>query len=114
VIPSQALILMNDALVLEWSRALAGRVLNDGGLSLDQQVDRAYRLALSRPPTSAEREAVQDFLGKQSALLGERLAHNEKPPVPDPLPTGMEPARAAAFVDLCHALLNSNEFLYVN
>src|SRR4029077_1545196 len=55
VIPSQALILMNDPLVLEWSRALAGRVLNDGGLSLDQQVDRAYRLALSRLPNADER-----------------------------------------------------------
>ena len=30
------------------------------------------------------------------------------------LPAGMDPARAAAFVDFCHTLLNSNEFLYVN
>ena len=44
----------------------------------------------------------------------ERLARNEKPPVPAELPVGMDPARAAAFVDFCHTLLNSNEFLYVN
>jgi hypothetical protein len=56
VIPSQSLILMNDPLVMEWSRALAGRVLNDGGLSPDQQVDRAYRLALSRLPNADERD----------------------------------------------------------
>ena len=43
-----------------------------------------------------------------------RLARNEKPPVPAELPAGMDPARAAAFVDFCHTLLNSNEFLYVN
>src|ERR1039458_2832628 len=55
VIPSQALMMMNDTLVGDWARALAGRVLNDGGLSLDQQVDRAYRLALSRPPGCAAR-----------------------------------------------------------
>ena len=114
VIPSQSLILMNDALVLDWARALAGRVLNDSGLSLGQQVDRAYRLALSRPPAAAEREAVLDFLDRQSALLAEGLARNEKPPVPEALPAGMEPARAAAFVDFCHALINSNEFLYAN
>ncbi|SPE38782.1 conserved exported hypothetical protein [Candidatus Sulfopaludibacter sp. SbA6] len=114
VIPSQALILMNDALVLDWARALAGRVLNDSGLSLDQQVDRAYRLALSRPPAAAEREAVRDFLDRQSSLLAERLARNEKPPMPEELPAGMEPSRAAAFVDFCHALVNSNEFLYAN
>jgi hypothetical protein len=114
VIPSQALILMNDPLVMEWSRALAGRVLNDGGLSLDQQMDRAYRLVLSRPPNTEERAAVRDFLDRQSALLAQSLARNEKPPMPDVLPSGMDPARAAAFVDFCHTLLNSNEFLYVN
>jgi hypothetical protein len=114
VIPSQALILMNDPLVLEWSRAFAGRVLNDGGLSLDQQVDRAYRLALSRPPNAEERQAVQEFLERQSGLLSGRLAKNEKPPLPDRVPAGMDPARAAAFVDFCHSLLNSNEFVYVN
>jgi hypothetical protein len=114
VIPSQSLILMNDALVLDWARALAGRVLNDAGLSLDQQVDRAYRLALSRPPAAAEREAVLDFLDRQSSLLAGALARNEKPPMPEALPAGMQPARAAAFVDFCHVLMNSNEFLYSN
>jgi hypothetical protein len=114
VIPSQSLILMNDPLVMEWSRALAGRVLNDGGLSPDQQVDRAYRLALSRLPNADERTTVSDFLRQQTTLHAERLARNEKPPVPAELPAGMDPARAAAFVDFCHTLLNSNEFLYVN
>jgi hypothetical protein len=114
VIPSQSLILMNDPLVMEWSRALAGRVLNDGGLSADQQVDRAYRLALSRLPNTDERSTVSDFLRQQTTLHAERLARNEKPPVPAELPAGMDPARAAAFVDFCHTLLNSNEFLYVN
>ena len=114
VIPSQSLILMNDPLVMEWSRALAGRVLNDGGIALDQQVDRAYRLALSRMPNADERTAVLDFLQQQSTLHAGRLAHNEKPPMPAELPAGMDPAKAAAFVDFCHALLNSNEFLYVN
>jgi hypothetical protein len=114
VIPSQSLMLMNDPLVMEWSRALAGRVLNDGGLSLDQQVDRAYRLALSRMPNADERAAVQDFLRTQTALHAGRLARNEKPPLPAELPAGMDASRAAAFVDFCHTLLNSNEFLYVN
>ena len=93
---------------------MAGRVLNDSGLSPEQQVDRAYRLALSRPPAAAEREAVLGFLDRQSSLLAEALARNEKPPMPEALPAGMQPARAAAFVDFCHALINSNEFLYAN
>jgi hypothetical protein len=114
VIPSQSLILMNDPLVLEWSRAFAGRVLNDGGLALDQQIDRAYRLALSRVPNADERAAVLDFLGKQATLHAGRLARQEKPLLPAGLSSGIDPARAAAFVDFCHTLLNSNEFLYVN
>jgi hypothetical protein len=105
---------MNDPLVMEWSPALAARVLNDSGLSMDQQVDRAYRLALSRLPNTDERTTVLDFLQRQTALHGERLARNEKPPVPAELPAGMDPAGAAAFVDFGHTLLNSNEFLYVN
>jgi hypothetical protein len=114
VIPSQSLILMNDPLVMEWSRALAGRVLNDSGLSSDQQVERAYRLALSRLPNTDERATILDFLRQQTTLHAERLARNEKPPIPAELPAGVDPARAAAFVDFCHTLLNSNEFLYVN
>ena len=30
---------------MEWSRALASRVLNDSGLSAEQQIERAYRIA---------------------------------------------------------------------
>jgi Protein of unknown function (DUF1553)/Protein of unknown function (DUF1549)/Planctomycete cytochrome C len=114
VTPTQPLTLMNDELVMEWSRALASRVLNDSGLNAGQQVERAYRLALARAPKPEEAAAVLDFLTQQSILTGQRLAKNEKLPLPDAIPQGMSPAMAAAFVDLCHALLNSNEFLYMN
>jgi hypothetical protein len=112
--PSQALTLMNDKYVLDWSREFAGRVLNDGGLSPDQQIDRAYRIAFSRDAKPEERLAVSTFLDKQAALIEARLQRNEKAIVPDRLPPGMEPAKAAAFVDFCHALMSSNEFLYIN
>ena len=43
------------------------------------------------------------------------MATNEtKPPLPAMCRPGIDPARAAAFVDLCQMLLNSNEFLYMN
>jgi hypothetical protein len=38
----------------------------------------------------------------------------EKPPMPSKTIEGMDDARAAAFVDLCHMLFASNEFLYIN
>jgi hypothetical protein len=110
----QALELLNNELVLDWSKSLAGKVLNDGGLTPEAQVDRAYRLTFSRTPTEVERKTALEFLTRQSAILAERMTTDEKTPLPDNLPQGFEKVRAAALVDLCHALLNSNEFVYLN
>src|SRR5437879_1737200 len=110
----QALELLNNELVLDWSRSLAGRVLNDGGLTPEAQVDRAYRMTFSRAPSAAERKTALDFLSRQSVILADRMATDTKTPLPDNLPEGVEKVRAAALVDLCHALLNSNEFVYLN
>jgi hypothetical protein len=110
----QALELLNNELVLDWSKSLAGKVLNDGGLTPEAQVDRAYRLTFSRMPTEAERTTALEFLNRQSAILAERMVTDDKTPLPDNLPQGVEKVKAAALVDLCHALLNSNEFVYLN
>jgi hypothetical protein len=89
-------------------------VLNDGGLSPEQQIERAYRIVFSRAPKDSERQAILEFLNTQSQVIAARLAQNEKTAMPETAPQGMEPARAAAFVNLCQALLNSNEFVYMN
>ena len=62
VSPTQPLTLLNDDLVRQWSRALAGRVLNDGGLSPAQQIERAFRIVFNRAPNDDERASVLDFL----------------------------------------------------
>ena len=114
VTPTQQLALMNDELVVEWARAFATRVLNDSGLTIAQQIERAYHLAFSRTPKAEETRSILEFLNRQSGLIGARLANNEKVPLPDHVPEGTSPAWAAAFVDFCHTLLNSNEFIYMN
>jgi hypothetical protein len=114
VTPTQPLALMNDELVMDWARLLAGRVLNDSGLSPEQQIERTYRLVFSRGPKAEESRLILDFLHQQSGLLGARLAKGEKIPIPAEVPQSMSPADAAAFVQLCHTLLNSNEFIYMN
>ena len=86
----QALTLLNDSLVLGFAKSLAARVTKEAGTDPAKTVDRAFALALSRPPTSEERTAMLGFL-KQ---------HPGTPP--------------EAVTDLCHALLNLNEFLYVD
>ena len=64
---SQALMLMNDRLVLEWSRALAGRVLNDGGLTPDSRWSARIAWPLAAPDTRSG--AVLDFLARQQRSL---------------------------------------------
>jgi hypothetical protein len=114
VLPSQALTLMNDKYVLDWSRSFAGRVLADTGLTREQQINRAYRIAFGRAPQPDEITAVSDFLTRQAALVSGRMTRNEPVLLPDQIPAGTEPSFAAAFVDFCHALMSSNEFLYIN
>jgi hypothetical protein len=92
----QALELLNNDLVLDWAKGMAGRVMNDSGLTPAAAVDRAWKIAYSRLPSDAERASAVEFLNRQMEILGG------------------EQSRQAALVDLCHMLLNSNEFVYVN
>jgi len=58
----QALELMNGAFTREMSEAFAQRLRADAGLSAARQVDRAFHLAVGRPPTLVEREKAVWFL----------------------------------------------------
>ncbi|MBK9166161.1 MAG: DUF1553 domain-containing protein [Bryobacterales bacterium] len=124
----QALELMNNHLVLDWARSFAGRILNDGGVGVEAQIDRAWKLAFSRTPSEAERAGAIRFLERHRPIMEERLRESvvrphesgagkqrpAPPPLPANLPAGVDPARAAALVDFCHMLFNSNEFVYLN
>jgi hypothetical protein len=112
----QALMLLNSSLVLDQSRALAGRVLESAGDRNDpaRLVDRAYRLALTRSPDESERQRAVRFLEDQSALVSERAGRSDTAALPRPMPEGYDRAQGAALVDLCHALLNLNEFVFVD
>ena len=79
-------------------------------------MDRAFRLAYGRSASAEEQKLAAEFMAKQIPIMAERLAGGEKakPPLPANLAAGIDPARAAAFVDLSQMLLDSNEFLYTN
>jgi hypothetical protein len=112
--PLQALTLLNSELTLDWARHFAARVLHLAGADRAAQIHHAYRLAYSRPPTPRETEVVNDFFDRHSSLIADRLATNEPVPLPPNLPENQNKSSAATLVDLCHALLNSNEFVYRN
>ncbi len=109
----QALMLLNSSMVLDHARALAGRVyraLDEKG-DLGKLVDGAYRLTLTRAPSADERERAVAFLEAQPGQISGR---GESASLPRPMPEGVTPPSASALVDLCHALLNLNEFVHVD
>jgi len=110
----QALTMLNDKVSYSWSQALAARVLKSAGLDDKAQVEQAYRLAYGRRPDGWEKDTAFTFFDQHGKILAERKARNEELALPSEVPAGMDPARAAALVDFCHMLLNSNEFVYRN
>ncbi len=109
----QALILLNGPFMQEQSKRFAAGLLRDCGTDADRLIGQAYRWALARAPRPREIDMARDFLRAQAELLRGRLARGEKIPVPPGVPPAADPARAAAVADFCLALLNCNEFLYV-
>jgi hypothetical protein len=112
----QALFILNSELILSEARSFAGRVLKEAGTDPYTAITRAYRLALGRDPSGDEIALATGFLGRQVALISVRSGDSEKPKLalPTPMPQDHDPAAGAAFTDLCHALLNANEFIYVD
>ena len=102
----QALALLNNAFAHERSQALATVVLSlrrqdvpsaerrDYGSDIDPQIRLAWRLALARDPSSAELLAAREHIRNQQQRW----------------PSA--PSRPLA--SLCHVLLNTNEFAYID
>jgi hypothetical protein len=110
----QALMLLNGKLTLDLARAFAGRLLREGKADPARLVDRAYRLALGRAADAEEILAAQQFLTRQADLVRQRLKEHKAVAQPVAAPDGTEAAFGATLVDLCHVLLNVNEFIYVD
>ncbi len=92
VVAPQALLMMNDELVMDSASALASHVM--GRFSQDDlRVDYAYNLAFARPPTDAEADRALRFL----ASLGDQSELSEQD----------------RWSLLCQSWYLSNEFVYV-
>jgi hypothetical protein len=86
----QALIMLNGPFLQEQAKHFAARLLRECGTDIDQQIDRACRLALARPAKESEVRMAREFLASGSQ------------------------DGAAALADFCLALLNRNEFIFVD
>jgi hypothetical protein len=107
----QALLLLNSDEMQKSARSFAGRVIACAKTD-ERRLNLAYHLAFCRPPTASEAKLAAEFLARQTRLLRSNPdAENRAPTL---YPKTMEPARAAAWTDLCLGLMNANEFLYVD
>ncbi|WP_445369433.1 DUF1549 and DUF1553 domain-containing protein [Methylomonas sp. BW4-1] len=113
--PLQALTLYNSELIFDWSKSLAGRVINEAGEDEEDRISRLYQILFARQPKDDEKESLQAFLNEQEAIIRAKAADGKfEVNVPAGVkgkPLG-DPVRAAAFVDLVHVVANSNEFIY--
>jgi hypothetical protein len=90
--PLQQLFVLNSEFLRRRAEELAGRARMESGDSLEEQIDGIYQLTFGRMPTERERLIASEFLSQS--------------------PAGWP--RDELWTEYAHALLASNEFLYVD
>ncbi len=83
-VPAQALILLNDPLVIQQATRWADRLRLAPVRDDRERLDRLFAEAFGRPPTEDEARASLDFVGR------------------------------AGWADLCHVLINMKEFIFID
>ena len=109
----QALILINGPMARDAAKAMAARLFREVPDSVEQRIDRLYRLALGRPARPEEIRLAQAFLAQQREPIFERLLARLPVGVPADLPATADLADAVALADLVLAVFNTNEFVYI-
>ncbi len=114
--PLQALQLMNDVQHFEAARALAERVLADGGKTTDERLAFLYRTVLSRTPTTDETALLTASLQKQASLFtADPEAAKKVVTVGESKPKNVAPdIETAAWTMLANLVLNTDETLNRN
>lgn len=109
--PLQALVLLNDTTYIEASRALATRMMKEGGTGADQRIRFAFSLATAREPAARELSILRQLAERESETYRQHpdsakklLAVGESP-----VPAGIDAAELAAWTTVASAVLNLDE-----
>ena len=107
-VSSQALQLWNSGEVRKNAQYFAGRVMDAVGTDVEKQIDRIYLTALSRRPSEEEREMRVEQVRE---FTRHWLEHLEKE-----IPAEPKQAKSQwlALATICHSILNSAEFIYID
>ena len=110
--PLQALTLWNDPVFVEAAQSLGLRIVGQASnLPLRDRVSFAFKVCLSREPTSEELHDVVALYEAQLATCrsddkaAAQIVGNQ------PLPAGISTAEAAAWIGVARALINLDEFI---
>ena len=106
-VPLQALSLLNSDLVVNAAEAFADRVLLE---SPQDPIGYAFMAVTGRRADADQLQGLAEFILRQSDIYL-RAGHDEQK---TPTEEKLKEASRLALVDLCHVLLSSNEFAYID
>jgi hypothetical protein len=117
--PLAALTSLNEPIFVEAARALALRILREGGADDARRIDHALLLCVSRPARPGERETLLALLQSTRRRLAEGWLNPREITTGDPaklpeLPDGATPQDAAAWTLVARVLLNLDETISKN
>ncbi len=117
VVAPQTLWSLNNQRAWRQAQHFAARLAREaGGNNSQAYIDRAWKIALAREPTSQETSDAVRLLDSLAAAFDVDPGARDSSALvdaPEPLQT-LKPARAAALAQFCLTLFNLNEFLFVD
>jgi hypothetical protein len=109
----QALWSLNNRSVFRQAQEFAARVVHEAGERPEDWVDRAWLIALARPPSNDEKQEALKLM-ETLAASSEPQGSSTRLETPPPALSTLPPERAAALAKLCLALYNLSEFAFVD
>jgi hypothetical protein len=104
----QALWSLNNERAYGQAQAFADRLIHEQGGQPGQWIDRAWNVALGRPPSGQESREALHLLD----TLVQRAGPEESETPPEQ--PEVSPAQRAALTKLCLSIFNLNEFAYID
>jgi hypothetical protein len=92
-VPTQALAIMNSGFVRTAAEKFAARIATTDSNSFDASIDKGYRIAFARLPSTTERDRMRSFINQ---LVAQGTTTDQ------------------AIIEFCQVLMCLNEFVYVD
>jgi hypothetical protein len=108
--PLQALVMLNDPIVLESSRVLAEQLMQKSG-SVETKMDEAFRRIVCRSPKPAEMKLLLQYYNEEQANFKKNVMKSEKLLKVGEFPQSnvKDKAGAAALMQMIHMIYNLEE-----